>query len=587
MLFLVALVLGVTTVNGADQVRQAPQRLRGGDHGVGLLAPKIQFRDLSRTSYNLGRLAKDHRAVVVVMTSTSCPLSRKYFPTLLELSNRYAKRDVHFVFVNSVPSDKIPSMKAAKRKLGDRATYVFDKSGTFADSIGVETTTDTMLIDRDRTIVYHGAVDDQYGFGYSLEKPRKRYLVDALEALLRGRTPAVEATVAPGCQLAHKKLKPTTTASNVTYHNRISRLINRHCVTCHREGAAGPFALDTYRDLQSHGPMIREVVQRGTMPPWFAAKEEQSKASRWANDASMTAKEREDLIGWIEGDQDRGKIADAPEPRAVKGIWQIGEPDVIYEFPKAIAVQATGVMPYQYVAIQTSLTEDKWVQAVELVPGESSVVHHVLVFAQPPGRKIEDAVNYWAGYAPGTGSRTYPQGYARRLPRGAKLVFQMHYTPNGTATHDKTKIGLRFSDTPPQYEVKTASVINTDFAIPPGAKNQKVVANLRVPREIRVLGYLAHYHLRGAAGRFELVGRGDQSETLLDMPAYDFNWQLFYRYANPPIFPRGSTIRYTAWYDNSEYNPANPNPNATVRWGPQTHDEMHIGYVEYALPSRF
>ncbi len=375
--------------------------------------------------------------------------------------------------------------------------------------------------------------------------------------------------------------------SNLTYHNQISRLINRHCVTCHREGGVGPFPLDTYDDLRAHSAMVREVVQRGTMPPWFAAKSDQSKASPWANDASLTNDERKELVDWIEGGQHKGDFADAPEPRAIDGVWQIGEPDVIFEFAKAVPVQATGVMPYKHVVVKTQFPQDRWIQAVEVMPGDSSVVHHALVLLGESGKQPEDSVNYWAGYAPGNGARTYPNAYARRLPKGASLVFQMHYTPNGKATHDKTRIGFRFSDSKPEFEVKTASVINTQFAIPPRTKNHKVESSLRIPRDIRVLGYLAHHHLRGAAARYETVGRNGQRETLLDIPDYDFNWQLFYRYADPPVFAKGSTIRYTAWYDNSEDNPANPNPNVTVRWGPQTHDEMHIGYIEYALPVGF
>ncbi len=272
-----------------------------------------------------------------------------------------------------------------------------------------------------------------------------------------------------------------------------------------------------------------------------------------------------------------------PEPLEFNGRWQIGQPDVVYEFPRAVPIKATGVMPYKYVTIDTGITEDKWVEAVEVLPGELSVVHHVLVFAVSAGERFSNAVDYWAGYVPGNGARVYTPSYARRLPKDSKLVFQMHYTPNGSATTDKTQIGLRFADAPPQQEVKTGSILSRRFAIPPRAQNHKVQASMRVPFDATILGFLPHHHLRGVAGRYELVSK-DGIETLLDIPNYDFNWQLFYQYASPRIFPRGSTIRYTAWYDNSADNPANPNPNTTVRWGSQTSDEMHIGYIEFAVP---
>jgi len=198
--------------------------------------------------------------------------------------------------------------------------------------------------------------------------------------------------------------------------------------------------------------------------------------------------------------------------------------------------------------------------------------------------RVENPIDYWAIYVPGNGSHAYPDGYARRLPKGSRLTFQVHYTPNGTATEDKMKIGFRFADSPPKYEVQTASVINGRFEIPPHAEKHRVKAELKVPDDAEILGFLPHHHLRGVASRYELIDKNGDSRMLLDVPDYDFNWQLFYEYADPPIFKKGSIVRFTGWYDNSENNPANPDPDITVRWGQQTEDEMHVGYIEYAVP---
>ncbi len=168
-LCLVLLVGSIGALNAADRIRMGPKVLRSGDHGVGERAPEIRFRDLERVTHDLGLLSGSHRAVVVAMTSTTCPLSKKYFPTLLNLAEKYSDEDVHFVIVNAVPTDKVSAMKRAQIQLGDSATYVFDKLGVFTRSIGAQTTTDTLLIDGNGTVVYHGAIDDQYGFGYSLE----------------------------------------------------------------------------------------------------------------------------------------------------------------------------------------------------------------------------------------------------------------------------------------------------------------------------------------------------------------------------------------------------------------------------------
>ncbi len=569
-------------MNAADRVRKGPEVLRGGDHAVGTLVPKIKFRDLAGNDFDLGQLANSHQVVVVAMTSTSCPLSKKYLPTLVELSKAYAEKDVRFVIVNSVSADKVVEMEEAQRQLGDNAIYSFDETGDFAKSIGAQTTTDVIVINRNRTVLYHGAIDDQYGFGYSRATPSKNYLADALEAVLAKETPPIEATDAPGCELAIKKLESSTT--NVTYHGRVSRLMNRHCVKCHRDGGVGPFPLDSFDDVVSHSPMIREVIDRGVMPPWFAAPADHSKVSPWSNDASLTPLEKRDLLAWIDGDQSAGDASDAVDPIVFDGRWKIGTPDAIFEFPRAISIRASGVMPYQHMTIETNLTEDKWVREVEILPSEPSVVHHVLVYAVSPGERIDNPIDYWAVYVPGNGAHAYPVGYARHLKKGSQLHFQMHYTPNGTATKDKTQIGFKFADGPPKYEVQTASVVNGRFTIPPRAARHKVEAEMKVPIDVEILGFLPHHHLRGVAARYELVSKNGDAELLLDVPNYDFNWQLFYQYAKPPIFEKGTTIRYTGWYDNSEGNPANPNPNETVRWGSQTDDEMHVGYVEYAQP---
>ena len=191
---------------------------------------------------------------------------------------------------------------------------------------------------------------------------------------------------------------------------------------------------------------------------------------------------------------------------------------------------------------------------------------------------------FYAIYVPGNSTLIYPEGYAKRLPKGARLRFQVHYTPNGTATTDQTKLGVIYADAPPLHEVRVVGVSNVRFSIPPNAANYSDSAEIKLPADVQVLGFLPHMHLRGKAARYELTTDGEQS-TLLDVPRYDFNWQLLYRYANPPILKAGSTLKFTAWYDNSAGNPANPDPTQTIHWGPQTYEEMLLGYVEYAVPT--
>jgi hypothetical protein len=376
-----------------------------------------------------------------------------------------------------------------------------------------------------------------------------------------------------------------------TYHGHIEHIIQRSCLSCHRAGGVAPFALDSYETVKSRAKMLQQVVQKGIMPPWFAA----SGSGPWRDDRSLPASDRKALQDWIAGGMPRGNPSDAPAPVTFPSTWTIGTPDAVFQLPAPIAVKAEGIMPYQNIQVPTGFTEDRWVQKIEVIPGDRRVVHHVLVFARSPetagaGRLarfaegVEELSGFFGIYVPGNSALIYPEGMAKRIPKGAVLRFQIHYTPNGKATTDQTKIGLVFAKQPPRHEVHTASLANLLLSIPPKAANHEVKAQLRVPMDVQVLSYLPHMHLRGKAARYELVDQTGKRNTLIDIPRYDFNWQLNYVLREPLPVKAGSQLIFTAWYDNSEQNPANPDPGKTVRWGAQTYDEMHLGYVEYIIP---
>lgn len=335
----------------SNSVRQAPTLLTPGEHGIGRYLSNFEVRDVRGTTSELHRNAKSG-LTVIAMTSTTCPISKKYLPTLVELHHEFTSKDVRFILVNCIASDKIDEMVEITKKFDTDVEYVFDKDAHIATQLEATSTTDVFLLDASNTVLYHGAIDDQYGFGYSLDSPRSNYLRDAINTALDGHSIMIPATAAPGCALDLQSVAVKNT--DVTYHQHIARLMQRHCIECHREGGVGPFKLDTLEDTVAHAAMF--------------------------------------------------------------------------------------------------------------------------------------------------------------------------------------------------------------------------------------LAFLPHMHLRGKAARFELISE-DHSEVLLDIPRYDFNWQLLYRYAEPLYVRAGSTVQFTAWYDNSRNNPANPDPTKEVRWGQQTYDEMHLGYVEYIVPS--
>lgn len=569
-----------------DSVREGPQVLAPTVARIGRMAPDATLEEVDGREVKVSKLVGKN-GLLIAFTNTTCPICKKYAPTLAKLEATLATQGVNVLFVNPTANEKSDDVAAFRKAHGLKATYVHDADGSFSKALGAATTAEAFLLDRKRTVVYRGSVDDQYGLGYSLDAPRRNYLADAVAALVSGKPLAVVATTAPGCELDLGSAKAAL--PGVTYHNRISRIVQANCAECHRKGGVGPFSLESYDDVVAHRGMIRKAVEKGTMPPWFAAAPKKGEHSPWVNDRSLNAKDREDLLAWLAGDRPRGDPADAPLPRSFgKDGWQIGKPDAVYQLPKPIAVKATGTMPYQNVTVETDLKEDRWVRALEVRPTARGVVHHVLVFALPPGAKekkgrdedADERAGFFAIYVPGNSTLVYPDGFAKKLPKGSRLRFQMHYTPDGTATTDQTQLGLVFAKEAPKHEVRVFGLVNPRLSIPPGKDNHAETARVTVPSDVKVLAFLPHLHLRGKAFRYEAVIDGKR-RTLLDVPRYDFNWQLLYRYAEPVTLPRGSTLEATGWYDNSDRNPANPDPKKTVRWGPQTTDEMMLGYVEY------
>ena len=575
-----------------ESPREGPRVRKPAEVGVGRQAPDLAFTDLEGRPGRLSDFAGS-RALVIAFTGTGCPLARKYAPTLAALERAYAARGVTFLFVNPAAADAPTDIRALLAEHSLRGRYVHDREGAFPRALEARTTTEMIVLDAARTVVFRGAVDDQHGLGYSLEAPRRRFLADALEAVLAGRPPVIAATDAPGCALDEARTRTAeTAAAPLTYHGRIARIIQANCVECHRPGGVGPFSLLTYDDVVSRAGMIRRQVARGAMPPWFAAPPPPGEPSHWRNDRSLAAADKADLLAWLQGDRPAGDPAEAPLPRTFSEGWLIGHPDAVVELPRAVAVKADGVMPYQTLRVETTFTEEKWVRAYELQPTAREVVHHIIVRVHPKGARSargegeSERDGFFAAYVPGNAHAIFPPGFAKRIPAGATVSFQLHYTPNGRATTDRTRLGLVFASEPPRHVIEVAGLANPRLRIPPGAAHHAETAAIRLPADATILGFMPHMHLRGKAARYEVVLPDGTRRLLLDVPRYDFNWQLPYQFAEPPTLPRGSRLIYTAWYDNSAANPANPDPAREVRWGQQTHDEMMLGYVEYFVPAK-
>ncbi len=568
-------------------ITSGPEILKPGESGIGRMIPDVTFQDRNGQSHRLSQM-NNHRGAVIAMTSATCPVSKRYLPALAALEGDLRTRGIVLLLVNPFASESDDLIESQLAEAGITAPYVHDREKALAAALRATTTTEVFLIDPTRTLVYRGALDDQYGINYSLDEPRHRYLADAVSALLAGRTPDIAATAAPGCELDLGEA-PRPAATPVTYHRDVARILQTNCVTCHREGGIAPFALEDEREVLDRAKVIRRVVTEGTMPPWFAALPADGGPSPWANDCSLSARDKTDLLAWLDSsDRPPGDPAEAPVPRSYPDEWSIGTPDLVIPLSRPYSVKATGFMPYQFDVVQTPQSEDCWVSAYEIRPTARDVVHHVIVQVHEPGSEVrnvgEGAGGYWAAYVPGNGFHVYPDGFARKIPAGARVSFQIHYTPSGRATEDRLKLGLVFARQPPRYEVKTLTVADHQLDIPPGAADHVEGTTRRAPFDVPVTSLMAHMHTRGKSFRYEVTYPDGREEILLDIPHYDFNWQLRYDYKQPKLIPRGSVVKVTAVFDNSTANKANPDPTKRVRWGPQTTDEMLIGYLEYFVP---
>lgn len=573
-------------VQSAKPVLDGPPVLKPGNLGVGRQVIDLKLTDTTGKTQQLGALAASGKGVVLAFTSTTCPVSKRYMPSLLRHAGELEKLGIALVMVNPFASDGDQQVSQEISRHGITVPYIHDKEKAVASALQTRSTTEVFFIDTKRTLLYRGALDDQYGIHYNLDAPRQRFLMDAIQDHLAGCLPHIAATEAPGCELDLPG-QPAVAAGPLTFHRDISRILQQNCAECHHEGGLAPFALDDPQEVADRAKTIRRVIENGTMPPWFAKPLPHDKESPWANDRSLSLKDRTDLLAWINSaEKPLGDAADAPAPLVFdKEGWKHGKPDLDLAFARPVPVKAEGQMPYQYVTVETGLTEDRWIQGYQVLPGDLGVVHHALVFVVDPSgkEKLRAHEGFFAAYVPGSGTEMFPPGFAKRLPAGSKLRFQMHYTPNGTATTDSTRIGFYFAKSPPVNEVKVASVSNTRLLIPAGADNHEVIAQRAAPADMTIMNFMPHMHVRGKSFRYE-IEQPEGTRVLLDIPRYDFNWQLQYRLREPLLIPRGTVLRGVAHYDNSSANRANPDPTRQVRWGDQTDDEMMIGYIEYYTP---
>ena len=528
---------------------------------------------------------RDAKVVVLAFLGTECPLVKLYGPRLEELSLQHRPSGVIFLGLNANRQDSLTDIAAYARRHDITFPILKDVRNEVADAVKAKRTPSVVVLDGQRNVVYQGRIDDQYGVGYARDTPKNTYLIDAIAAALAGRRPNPAQVPAEGCLIG--RLRRVDENSAVTYGQHIAPILHKHCVECHRKDEIAPFALTNYDEVAGWADMIREVVRDQRMPPWHANPDH----GKFSNARTLSDEEKDFINRWVLAGAPAGDLSSLPKlPPKVDG-WQLeSEPDVVISMAETFQVPADGVVKYKYFEVDPGFTEDKWVRAAEVVPGSRDVVHHILVFAKD-GKSRRKATGAGGGafltaYVPGLRAVALPQGMAKLVPAGAKLVFQMHYTPIGVERTDRSCVGLYFADDKDvDHVVVTQETVNHKFSIPPRDPAYRVEAtSSKSPIPVKVLALMPHMHLRGKSFHYEAVLPGDERRILLDVPAYDFNWQTGYRLETPLEFPAGSRMHCVAHFDNSENNLNNPNPDAKVGWGDQTWNEMMIGYFDIAVP---
>jgi hypothetical protein len=386
----------------------------------------------------------------------------------------------------------------------------------------------------------------------------------------------------------------------------IAPLIEKRCVGCHRAGEIAPMAFTTYEEIRPWAKAIRAAVLRKSMPPWHA---DPAKSVHIANSRALTDREIDAIVQWVDagapGDN-RSKIRIAPREPAG---WRLGKPDLIVKVPAA-RIPANGILEYVFLVAAANIPEDKWIRAAEWKIDQRAVVHHMNAFIRPPGSSyLKDAPRdsvYQATRAERAARRPdeaeadrrellvgYEPGYmpiewkdrGKLLRKGSDIVFEIHYTPNGSPVADSSELGIYFASTPPRERVLTITPADSQLDIPPGDPAYVSKVSATFTREVELISLQPHMHFRGKAFRIVLRHPDGRTEPLLDVPRYDFNWQTTYFLAKPMRLAKGSTIEYTAVFDNSPNNKANPDPTKSVQWGDQSFEEMNIGFTEVAFPA--
>jgi hypothetical protein len=376
----------------------------------------------------------------------------------------------------------------------------------------------------------------------------------------------------------------STNVAKPTFTKDVAPIIFNRCVECHRSGEVAPMSFTNYKEVRPWAKAIKERVAARAMPVWLA----NPHYGDFRNDRRLSQAEIDTIVNWVNTGAPEGKEKDMPALPKFETGWTLGKPDQVFDMGTDYDVPAEGTVAYKYFTVPTNFTEDRWVSAVEIRPGNRGAVHHIIVTVIDPGKTTPqrgDGDALLAGYAPGEQPLKLEPGTAKLIKAGSSLRFQVHYTPNGTAYKDRSYIGVTFAKEPVKYQAMTGNALQYNFKIPAGDPNYEVKSTWTAKKDVQLVGLMPHMHVRGKDFKYTITYPDGRQEVILDVPKYDFNWQLSYEFAKYMTLPVGTRIDCVAHFDNSVNNRYNPDPTKDVKWGDQTWEEMMIGWFTYVVPA--
>jgi hypothetical protein len=549
--------------------------------------------------------AASRQGIVLFFLDNNCPVARQYAPTMSRLHAEFQAKGMAFYGI--YPNARVHVLAMAQHALADDLPFpVFlDREQKLAKLLEVSVTPEVVVIDAQWHKVYQGAIDNQFKKGGRISDATKNYLRDALTSFLANEPVAEPFTRASGCPLESNQR--VAAQQPVTFHRDIEPIIQRNCQVCHREKGVAPFALGNYNDVFYSAERIREVVEERRMPPWHGyANPELGKLK---NSKQLSEEEISAITNWVEQGSPQGDPKDAPPPKTwpAAEAWEIGKPDYVYKI-KPFTVPKNGVLDYQFFRVPLRFAEDRWFDGVEVKPGNAAVVHHVGLHVVPAGdaeyqgfagmtalyglsTELATLIN---DYVPGDtyNAVKYPAGNAVRIPKNTDLVFEVHYTPNNqSAVVDQSMVAFQWAKEPPREEVRTKVFRKPvgRFRIPPGDPHFRMEDTYYFKNDVYLDAVRPHFHYRGKAFKLEIIERNPNTDEIarrtpvVTVPIYDPDWQRTYELEQPLFLPAGTELLATGLFDNSPFNPRNPNPTKEVLWGQQSEDEMFSTRFKFRL----